>query len=46
MKVAVIPALNEEGSVANAARGVRRHVDHVIVVDNASNDRTAERARE
>ncbi len=46
MRVAVIPALNEEGSVADAVHGVRRHVDHVIVVDNASSDRTAERAKE
>ncbi len=46
MNVAVIPALNEEGSVADAVRGVRRHVDCVIVVDNGSRDRTAERAEE
>jgi len=44
--VAVIPALNEEGSVANVVRGVQRHVDRVLVVDNGSRDRTAERARE
>jgi glycosyltransferase involved in cell wall biosynthesis len=46
MRVAVIPALNEEGSVAKAAGGVRAHVDHVLVVDNGSTDRTAERARQ
>jgi glycosyltransferase involved in cell wall biosynthesis len=46
VNVAVIPALNEEGSVANAVRGVRRYVDRAIVVDNGSRDRTAERAQE
>lgn len=46
MKVAVIPALNEEGAVADAVRGIRRHVDGVLVVDNGSRDRTAERAKE
>lgn len=45
MNVAVIPALNEEGSVTNVVRGVRRHVDRVVVVDNGSGDRTAERAK-
>lgn len=46
MNVAVIPALNEEGSVSEVVRGVRRHVHRVIVVDNGSRDRTVDRAKE
>jgi glycosyltransferase involved in cell wall biosynthesis len=41
----VIPAFNEEGAVARTVRGVPAFVDHVIVVDDASSDRTAEEAR-
>lgn len=42
----VIPALNEEEPIADVVRAVLREpVDEVIVVDNASTDRTAERAR-
>ncbi len=43
----VIPALNEEDSIAAVVHAVPREiVDEVIVVDNGSTDRTAERARE
>jgi glycosyltransferase involved in cell wall biosynthesis len=42
---AVIPALNEGGSIAQVVDGVRRVADHVIVVDDGSSDLTAERAR-
>lgn len=42
----VIPALNEEEPIADVVRAVLRElVDEVIVVDNASTDRTAERSR-
>jgi len=46
MNVAVIPALNEELSVGEVVRGIRRHVDLAVVVDNDSRDRTAERAKD
>jgi glycosyltransferase involved in cell wall biosynthesis len=41
----VIPALDEEGSVAAVVRPLCEHVDHVLVVDNGSRDRTADMAR-
>jgi glycosyltransferase involved in cell wall biosynthesis len=41
----VIPALNEEEPIADVVRAVARQpVDEIIVVDNGSSDRTAERA--
>ena len=44
---AIIPALDEEGAIgATVARLDRSLVHEVIVVDNGSRDRTAERARE
>ncbi len=44
---AVIPGLNEEEPIADVVRDVLREgVGEVIVVDNGSTDRTAERARE
>lgn len=42
--VAILPALDEEVTIEDAVRGLRAHVDHVVVVDNGSRDRTAERA--
>lgn len=43
----VIPALDEEETIAGVVRGVPREIaSEVIVVDNGSVDRTAERARE
>ncbi len=42
---AVIPAFNEERSIAAVVQGVRPLVDLVIVVDDGSRDATAERAR-
>ncbi len=43
----VIPALNEEETIAEVVRAVPRELaEEVIVVDNGSVDRTAERARE
>ena len=47
MRVAlIIPALNEEESIARVIAGVPRDlIDEVCVVDNGSTDRTAETAR-
>jgi len=43
----VIPALNEEATIADVVRAVPRQVaSDVIVVDNGSDDRTVERAQE
>ncbi|MFO0674574.1 MAG: glycosyltransferase family 2 protein [Polyangiaceae bacterium] len=42
--VAIVPALDEEVTIAATVAGLRPHVDRVIVVDNGSRDRTAERA--
>ncbi|MFZ3211869.1 MAG: glycosyltransferase family 2 protein [Terriglobales bacterium] len=42
----VIPALNEEEPIADVVRAIPRNmIDEIIVVDNGSTDRTAERAR-
>lgn len=44
--VAVIPALDEEGAIGAVVAALPRElVDRVIVVDNGSRDRTADRAR-
>ena len=40
----VIPAYHEEHHVAEVARRARRQLDHVLVVDDGSNDGTAEQA--
>ncbi len=42
----IIPALNEERSIGIVIDSVREYVDHVVVVDNGSTDRTAEVARD
>ncbi|HEX8474168.1 MAG TPA: glycosyltransferase family 2 protein [Pyrinomonadaceae bacterium] len=43
----VIPALNEEESIGEVVRAVPREIaSEIIVVDNGSDDRTAERARD
>ena len=43
----IIPALNEEETIADVVGKVPREIaGEIIVVDNGSNDRTAERARE
>ncbi|MEO6457711.1 MAG: glycosyltransferase family 2 protein [Chloroflexia bacterium] len=45
--VAVIPAWNEEGNIGRVVADIPRDLCHVVVVvDNASTDRTAEVARE
>ncbi len=46
MVVVIIPALNEEQSIGIVIDSVRDDVDHLIVVDNGSSDRTAEIARQ
>jgi glycosyltransferase involved in cell wall biosynthesis len=43
---AVIPAYREEKHVGDIVRRTRQELDHVLVVDDGSDDKTAERARE
>ena len=43
---AVIPAFQDEKHIGDIARRTRERLDHVVVVDDGSTDRTAERARE
>jgi glycosyltransferase involved in cell wall biosynthesis len=43
--VAIIPALDEEGSIADVVSDLREHVDAIVVADNGSRDRTGDRAR-
>jgi glycosyltransferase involved in cell wall biosynthesis len=42
--VAVIPAFNEEEAIGDAIASVPSFVDRIVVVDDASRDRTSERA--
>jgi glycosyltransferase involved in cell wall biosynthesis len=46
MTVVVIPALNEEEVIGDVVRSIPKLADRIIVVDNGSSDRTADRARE
>jgi glycosyltransferase involved in cell wall biosynthesis len=43
---AVIPAYNEEKHIGEVVRRTRQKLDNVLVVDDGSADKTAERARE
>lgn len=43
---ALIPCLDVADTIAGVVRGVREHVEHVLVVDDGSGDRTAEAARD
>ncbi len=43
---AVIPAYQDEKHIGDVARRTRERLDHVLVVDDGSTDKTAERARE
>jgi glycosyltransferase involved in cell wall biosynthesis len=45
MKVAIIPALNEEDTIGSVVLGTKKHVDKVIVIDDGCRDKTAEIAR-
>ena len=42
----MIPAYNEEKHISDVARRARQKLDHVLVVDDGSADKTAEHARE
>lgn len=44
--IAVIPAYDEEKSIGSVVHGCLEHVDHVIVANDGSSDRTSEVARE
>jgi glycosyltransferase involved in cell wall biosynthesis len=47
MKIcAVVPAYNEEETISGVVEGAKRYCQHVIVVDDGSEDKTFERARE
>src|SRR6059058_6597792 len=43
---AIIPAYREEKHIGDVVRRTRQQLDHVLVVDDGSNDQTAARARE
>jgi len=43
--VALIPAYNEEKTIADVVSRAKKHVDLVIVVDDGSSDKTAEHAQ-
>jgi len=43
---AVIPAYNEEKHIADVVRRMRQKLDHVLVVDDGSVDKTADHARD
>ncbi|PYJ36737.1 MAG: glycosyltransferase family 2 protein [Verrucomicrobia bacterium] len=43
---AIIPAYREEKHISDVVRRTRRQLDHVLVVDDGSEDATAQRARE
>jgi glycosyltransferase involved in cell wall biosynthesis len=45
MKVALIPALNEEDTIGSVVLGTQKHVDKIIVIDDGSTDKTAEIVR-
>jgi glycosyltransferase involved in cell wall biosynthesis len=44
--VVIVPAFNEEERIAEVVRTMPPEVDEIVVVDDASRDATAERARE
>src|SRR6266566_1116303 len=43
---AIIPAYREEKHIGDVVRRTRQQLDHVLVIDDGSNDQTAQRARE
>ena len=42
----VIAAYNEEALIASVVAGIKKHISNVVVVDDASGDRTADLAKE
>mgnify|MGYP000314763472 CR=1 FL=1 len=44
--LAIVPAYNEAGTIADVVAETRRYVDKVVVVDDASTDDTTSRARD
>lgn len=46
-KCIIVPAFNEEGNIVSVIEGIRRYSDaDILVIDDGSRDRTAEKARE
>ncbi len=43
--IAIIPALNEEVSIGSTVLKIRKYVDHTIIVDGGSRDKTTEIAK-
>ncbi|HEY9245340.1 MAG TPA: glycosyltransferase family 2 protein, partial [Candidatus Methanoperedens sp.] len=43
--IVILPAFNKEVSIGSAVLHARQHVDHVLVVDDGSTDRTVEIAQ-
>ena len=44
--IAVIPALNEEKTIAKVLQDLKKHSDEIIVIDDASTDKTAQIAQQ
>ncbi len=44
LTIAAMPAYNESKSIANIILGCRKYVDKVVVIDDGSQDNTAELA--
>ena len=44
--IVVIAAYNEEALIASVVAGIKKHISNVVVVDDASGDRTADLAKE
>lgn len=38
--IAIIPALNEEKTISNVIKGVKKYVDEIVLVNDASSDKT------
>jgi len=45
MRLAIVPALNEESKIGSVVQNLFSHVDHVVVVDDGSRDKTIEKAK-
>lgn len=43
---AIIPAYNEQDQIGNVVRGIRKQVEQVYVIDDGSDDATAQKAKE